>query len=300
MQHSTRFAAPFSLYLTIALLGACSATPVTQVGVMARSIENNSGENKEDCNVLLTERGNLTIRPFLKKTQSKSSNEMVSLFLDCTLGSIKREDNPGDETLQKRLQYRGYVALALLSRYAYFNYTGAVGNLTSIRLEAYPGIADDAAALLGRIETADLLLRAGITQRAATGDASPGNILLQPKTVHTIPNVVKAHRTVSVLLVAVSAGRPTIERSKGYFSRLVGAIAGSVGGTTDLLEAGLTVLGKGLTLRMFGDAYLLDARKSIEQGHGTEPSEWETWTSLITEACDQLVHVSNTIHHCSQ
>lgn len=238
-----------------------------------------------------------------EKKRDRSLAEALDDFLDCTVAPVP----PGSTELKL---YRGYVVLALLSRYAAFNYTGLIENDANLHFRAYPELHDDAVLELSRIETAGRSLRAasslpGVRDGAlAESDASSLSVLVTNRDVaDAVPTVVKVHRALAVLLVATGAERPTARRAEGWFTRVLRAISGNpVAISTDTVDDGLKVIGKSLTLTVFGDAYLRDARARIEAfGNGTPTvKDWHTWSVLIADACGRLSVITGVANHCAE
>lgn len=281
----------------------------------------------------------LDLAAFLKyeKDRKRNAGEALDDFLDCTVANI------GADAPEELKVYRGYVILAVLSRYAAFNYTGQIAGEANLNFSIYSGMHDDALATLARIETAERMLRAssGLKEVAATVTETNPTIeymgLLDDQ-ASKLPTVSKLHRSLAVLVVATSAEKPTLVRAKGWFDRAVEAASGALLNRDDVLDQGLKVVGKSLTLKTFGNAYLDDARCDLE-GHvgakwqkggdgtceqvrcqtckdkkcrsapsgktgGTSLSgrptleEWAYWARIIENSCDRIAASVGTRHHC--
>lgn len=251
-------------------------------------------------------------------------------FLDCTVGHV------GHQAPDALKTYRGYVALAVLSRYAAFNYTGLVAGDANLDFRTYDGMHDDALATLARIDMADRMLR--LSSGLATGTpAQGGNTTLEymdalGRDPAMLPTVGKLQRALAVMLVATAAEKPTAARAKGWLEGIAEALAGGLLNGDDALHQGLKVLGKSLTLKTFGNAYLEDARRGLEcrapaysasaeniaapeTNGGACPAapiacvgavgytcptvaDWQYWGRLIKNSCDRIAASMGTSHHC--
>lgn len=235
-------------------------------------------------------------------TQHKDVDDTLDSFLDRCLVKL---DDASDPTLKT---YRGYVVLALLSRYAAFNYTGHVGGVANLDFQTYPELNGDAVELLSHIGRAERLLRmaSGNPAVAGTVDLSKGDpaieytkLLDSDKAV--LPDVSRLIRTLSVLQVAVDAGKPTVRRTSSFFRR---AIVNAVADREELLRQGLTAMGKGFTLSIFGSAYLKDGGRHLQtckdQAGATCPStdNWKYWSRIIEFSCNQIATATGATHQC--
>ena len=172
--------------------------------------------------------------------------------------------------IKKKLKlYRGYVSLAVVSVYGAFNYTGVVGSNINVDFESYGDLSDDAAAFLSRIESADIALRKAIHKLEPTWGS------IEPKTEtkghienseynKTLPTVYKLHRVLLVMQTAIASERPTFGRSRSIFSSLIKSLSPDLNNADSVLQFGAKVIAKSLTLKAFGNAYLIDVRRHIE------------------------------------
>lgn len=215
----------------------------------------------------------MDLEGFLDDAGKKGKTAAVVLdeFLNCTVADHGK--NP-DENLKV---YRGYVALAVLSRYAAFNYTGYIGGSADLSFQTYNGIQDDAMSALSRIDFADKALRLGsgietIKKQVSTSDLENNPTLAYLKqiapteanTLGRLHDVEKLHRALAVMMVAASAEKPTVARAKNWFTNIVAALGGTLSNPGSLVDQGIKVLGKSLTLDTYGNAYLDDARCELE------------------------------------
>jgi hypothetical protein len=257
-------------------------------------ITNNTGDEKKFSAHLKT---------FLKTRKDKNAQlgETIDMILDCIVGQIKYTGSNSNNELNQVKLYRGYVTLAVISRYAAFNYTGVIGNNINVDFRAYSDLPDDAASVLSRIESANRLLRYPLDMSLHPSGAAEGmfeNAAYEDK----LPTVYKLHRVLSVMLVATAAERPTFHRAKGFLSDFFKMIATkSIGNADDVIKSGANILAKSLTLKAFGNAYLNDVRTHIESFTNNTPSndDWEDWISIVDDSCNIISNVSNTKHHCT-
>ena len=116
-----------------------------------------------------------------------------------------------------------------------------------------------------------------------------------------LPDVSRLIRTLSVLQVAVDAGKPTVRRTSSFFRR---AIVNAVADREELLRQGLTAMGKGFTLSIFGSAYLKDGGRHLQtckdQAGATCPStdNWKYWSRIIEFSCNQIATATGATHQC--
>jgi hypothetical protein len=279
------------------------------------------------------------LEDFLKYEQGQKHNAGQALddFLDCTVADI------GPDAPDELKVYRAYLVLAVLSRYAAFNYTGQIAGDANLNFRVYSGMHDDALATLSRIETAERVLRAasgvnGIPQPPKKGDPTLEYMSLLDGQGCKLPTVSKLHRTLAVLLVATSAEKPTLMRAKNWVERLAETVSGAALNRDDLVDQGLKVVGKSLTLKTFGNAYLDDVRCDLESHVGEKwqkggdgeckqvrcqihkektcggalsgknpdsrqtgiptADEWKYWARIIKNACARIATSAGTGHHC--
>lgn len=243
----------------------------------------------------------LNLEGYLGANREVSSGAKLDGFLDCTVADL------GPDAGEHLKTYRGYVALAVLSRYAAFNYSGLIGGYADLNFQSYAGIQDDATSTLARIDFADRMLRLA----SDIPNAIPADVANNPTLVYMqqignpkkLPDVEKLQRTLSVLMVAGSAEKPTLNRARNWLSTLIAAIGGGVANPEGLVDQGLKVVGKSLTLKSFGNAYLGDARKELEgmKGKTGRPNEadWNYWANVINDSCNRLAASSGAISHCA-
>lgn len=272
------------------------------------------GKTAEDGKLYVNrdDKHELNLDGFLKqaKTDKKTSGEVLDDFLDCTVANL------GPDADEKLKIYRGYVALAVLTRYAAFNYTGVIGGYADLNFQSYPGIQDDAMSTLARIDFADKILRLGSGLRDVVDSVHENDIaanptlpymkLIAPEKVGEIGrlrDVEKLHRTLSVLMVGVSAEKPTVARSRNLLTNLLAAIDGTLTNPGSLVDQGLKVVGKSLTLTTYGNAYLDDARKELETmkilGKPPEPTDWNFWANVIKDSCTHIAAATGATSHCA-
>lgn len=283
----------------------------------------------------------MELHGFLKyqKELKHNAGEALDDFLDCTVANI------GADAPEELKAYRGYVVLAVLSRYAAFNYTGQIAGEANMNFSVYSGMHDDALATLARIEAAERVLRAssGLKEIAATVSNTNPNPSIEATYLMDgeggkLPTVSKLHRTLAVLLVATGAEKPTLKRAKSWLARIAEAASGVLLNRDDVLDQGLKVVGKSLTLKTFGNAYLDDVRCDLESHMGEDyikgedgkseqlrcqtckdqkchssfsangshtpmskrpaPEEWQYWARIIENSCDRIATSVGTGHHC--
>ncbi len=257
-------------------------------------------------------RAELDLEGFLKqeKKDRKSTSAALDDFLDCTVADL------GPDAGDKLKTYRGYVALAVLSRYAAFNYTGMIGGYADLNFQSYNGIQDDAMSTLARIDFADKMLRLGSGIDPVAATVTPADLAANPTLAYMkqiapeqagqpgrLHDVEKLQRTLSVLMVAASAEKPTVARARNWLSNLVAAIGGTLTDPGSLVDQGLKVVGKSLTLTTFGNAYLTDVRKELESmktasGHPSE-ADWIYWAKVIQDSCARTATATGATSHCS-
>lgn len=174
----------------------------------------------------------------------------------------------GPDADEKLKVYRGYVALAVLTRYASFNYTGMIGGYADLNFQSYSGMQDDAMSTLARIDFADKMLRlgSGIPQVANKVDAKDiaGNPTLayikliapealgQPGKLHDIE---KLHRTLAVLMVGVGAEKPTVAREE------------------------------------------VEGMESLAVLPGEK--DWNYWANVIQDSCNHIASATGSTSHCA-
>jgi len=246
----------------------------------------------------------LNLEGYLGANKGKAAGIVLDGFLDCTVADL----NGANENLKA---YRGYVTLAVLSRYAAFNYSGLIGGYADLNFQSYDGIQDDAMSTLARLDFADRLLRLGSGIPAVAGSVSPTDFTNNPTLAYLqqigsdrkLPDVEKLHRAMSVLMVAGSAEKPTLNRAKNWLTTLIGAIGGAVVNPESLVDQGLKVVGKSLTLKSFGNAYLDDARRELEgmktQTGRPNEADWNYWANVVKDSCTRIASATGATSHCA-
>lgn len=288
----------------------------------------------------------LDLEGFLKdaKRNGTTAGDVLDTFLNCTVADLGEK---ADENLKV---YRGYVALAVLTRYAAFNYTGYVGGAADLNFKTYNGIQEDAMSTLSRIDLADKMLRMGsgiakVQETVDVSDANANRTLVYLKqiapqelgTIGRLHDVEKLHRALAVLMVASSAEKPTVARARMWLSNIVAAIDGSLTNPGSLVDQGLKVIGKSLTLTTYGGAYLDAARCELESmaaagckkpdgkcltpcstcptctiaakdvprdGAGQKPprptdADWNYWANIIKDSCTAIAASTGATSHCA-
>jgi hypothetical protein len=195
----------------------------------------------------------------LLKGQSK-----IDYLLDCALAKA-----PNDEA---RL-YRAHVLLSLLASYGAYN----------LSVGQYEESIGDAVTLLSHIKQAELSLRMASTIVKPTASIDEFQ-----------HNRQRIERISKILEVALYAERPTLRRAKGSVRSLLGAIAADA--PTSVVRSGIegamTGIQKSIHLRLYGKAYLDDARLDLNRfadGSKTPtPDDWQRRDRLIQEACDEI------------
>lgn len=246
----------------------------------------------------------LNLENYLAANKGVSAGAKLDGFLDCTVANLDKASD-GLKT------YRGYVVLAVLSRYAAFNYSGLIGGYADLNFQSYDGIQDDAMSTLARLDFADRMLRVGsgipnVAATVSTSDPTGNPTLAYLQMIGTekkLPDVEKLQRAMAVLMVGGAAEKPTLARAKNWLTNLLTAIGGGVLNPESLVDQGLKVVGKSLTLKSFGNAYLDDARKELEgmKGKAGRPSEsdWNYWANVIKDSCRGIAAATGATAHCA-
>ncbi|MBS4095386.1 MAG: hypothetical protein KGZ83_00940 [Sulfuricella sp.] len=246
----------------------------------------------------------LNLEAYLAANRGASAGTKLDGFLDCTVADLH---GAGDELKT----YRGYVALAVISRYAAFNYSGLIGGYADLNFQSYDGIQDDAMSTLARLDFADRMLRQGSGIPNVANTVTPADLAGNPTLTYMqhigdpkkLPDVEKLQRAMSVLMVAGSAEKPTLNRAKNWFSTVISAIGGGLVNPESLVDQGLKVVGKSLTLKSFGNAYLDDARKELEgmknQTGRPNEADWNYWANVIKDSCAAIAATAGATSHCA-
>ncbi|MBT2968761.1 MAG: hypothetical protein KME56_04355 [Candidatus Thiodiazotropha sp. (ex Ctena orbiculata)] len=193
-----------------------------------------------------------------------SGHAKIDAFLDCALAEA-----PKHET---RL-YRGHVLLSLLASYGAYN----------LSVGQYEESIGDAITLLTHIREAEKSLR------AASREVKPDE--------NTLPyqeSPLRLKRISNLLEVALYAERPTLRRGKKDVRSLLGGIAADA--TPSILQAGvegaMRGISKSIHLRLYGKAYLKDARDDLARfADGSvlpETEDWKNRSVMIQDACDRI------------
>ncbi|MES9971915.1 MAG: hypothetical protein ABW092_17915 [Candidatus Thiodiazotropha sp.] len=193
-----------------------------------------------------------------------SGHAKVDEFLDCAL--VKA---PKHET---RL-YRGHVLLSLLASYGAYN----------LSVGQYEESIGDAITLLTHIREAEKSLR------LASSAVKPD--------VTTLPyqgSPIRLKRISNLLEVALYAERPSLRRARKDVRSLLGGIAS--GATPAILQSGVEGAMKGISksihLRLYGKAYLDDAREDLERfADGSvlpDEADWMNRSEMIQDACNRI------------
>lgn len=246
----------------------------------------------------------LNLEAYLRAQKGVSAGTKLDGFLDCTVADL----HGGSDGLKT---YRGYVVLAVLSRYAAFNYSGLIGGYADLNFQSYDGIQDDAMSTLARLDFADRMLRLGSGIPNVANTVTPADIADNPTLAYMqqigdprkLPDVEKLQRAMAVLMVAGSAEKPTKNRARNWLTAVVTAIGGGVVDPESLVDQGLKVIGKSLTLKSFGNAYLDDARSELEgmknsPGHPSE-ADWNYWAEVIKNSCSGIAASAGATNHCA-
>jgi hypothetical protein len=195
----------------------------------------------------------------LLKGQSK-----IDYLLDCTLAEA-----PNHEASL----YRAHVLLSLLASYGAYNLS--VGH--------YEESIGDAITLLSHIKQAEASLR------KASSVVEP-----MPAIIEFQDNRYRIERVSKLLEVALYAERPTLRRAKRSVRSLIGAIAADAPPSIvkSGIEGAMSGIRKSIHLRLYGKAYLEDAREDLERfaNGSVAPSidDWQRRDILIQEACDKI------------
>ncbi|MBT3046130.1 MAG: hypothetical protein AB2637_05015 [Candidatus Thiodiazotropha sp.] len=193
-----------------------------------------------------------------------SGHARIDAFLDCALAEA-----PKHET---RL-YRGHVLLSLLASYGAYN----------LSVGRYEESIGDAITLLTHIREAEKSLR------AASREVEPDE--------STLPyqgSPIRLKRISNLLEVALYAERPTLRRAKKDVRSLLGGIAADA--TPSILQAGvegaMRGISKSIHLRLYGKAYLKDARDDLARfADGSVlpvAADWKNRSAMIQDACERI------------
>ncbi len=194
-----------------------------------------------------------------------SGHAKIDSFLDCALAKA-----PEHET---RL-YRGHVLLSLLASYGAYNL--AVGQ--------YEESIGDAITLLTHIREAERSLR------VASSEVKPDD--------STLPyqgSPIRLKRISNLLEVALYAERPTLRRARKDVRSLLGGIAS--GAAPSVVQSGVEGAMKGISksihLRLYGKAYLEDAREDLNRFEDgsvlPEEEDWQNRSEMIQDACNRIL-----------
>ncbi|MES9993752.1 MAG: hypothetical protein ABW098_17520 [Candidatus Thiodiazotropha sp.] len=193
-----------------------------------------------------------------------SGHARIDAFLDCALAKAPEHEI--------RL-YRGHVLLSLLASYGAYN----------LSVGQYEESIGDAITLLTHIREAEKSLR------VASTEVKPDETTLPYQ-----ESPIRLKRISNLLEVALYAERPTLRRAKKEVRSLLGGIA--AGATPSILQAGvegaMRGISKSIHLRLYGKAYLQDARDDLARFADATalPSkeDWKNRSQMIQAACDQI------------
>jgi hypothetical protein len=192
----------------------------------------------------------------------------IDYLLDCALAEAPNQE--------ARL-YRAHVLLSLLASYGAYN----------LSVAQYEESIGDAITLLSHIRQADASLR-------------KASLVVEPDEpmISFQENRHRIERISKLLEVALYAERPTLRRAKQSVRSILGAIAADA--PTSIVKSGIegamTGIRKSIHLRLYGKAYLEDAREDLDRfASGTaRPSidDWLRKDELIQEACDKITVIA--------
>jgi hypothetical protein len=188
----------------------------------------------------------------------------IDYLLNCALAEA-----PDNEA---RL-YRAHVLLSLLASYGAYN----------LSVGQYEESIGDAITLLSHIKQAETSLR------KASSVVEPTAAIFKFQ-----DNRYRIERISKLLEVALYAERPTLRRAKRSVRSLIGAIAADAPPSVvkSGIEGAMTGIRKSIHLRLYGKAYLDDAREDLERfaDGSITPSieDWQRRDILIQEACDKI------------
>ncbi len=109
----------------------------------------------------------------------------------------------------------------------------------------------------------------------------------------------KSHLIAYILEVALYAERPTLRRGTGQIRSLVGAISSGAPSETIKMgiEGALSGIEKSIHLRLYGKAYLQDAKDDLARftGENVQPAEsdWKRRDAMINDACNAIARIAN-------
>ncbi len=193
----------------------------------------------------------------------------IDPLLDCALSPAIAEEAK---------LYRGHVLLSLLAKYGAYN----------LQIGPYEERIGDAITLLAHIKQAEYSLRG--PSSVVKPDISLRKFQERPA---------KLDRITYVLEVALYAERPTLRRIKGRVGSLVGSIVS--GASTESirwsLSGAIDGIEKSIHLRLYGKAYLDDAKEDLSRFTGEsqlpEAADWQRRDAMIEEACAQIAKLAN-------
>ncbi|MEJ2452867.1 MAG: hypothetical protein P8103_01740 [Candidatus Thiodiazotropha sp.] len=193
----------------------------------------------------------------------------IDTLLDCALSPAITEESK---------LYRGHVLLSLLAQYGAYN----------LQIGPYEERIGDAITLLAHIKQAEYSLR------GPSSVVKPDVIFRRYQ-----ERPARLDRITYVLEVALYAERPTLRRLKGRVGSLVGSIAS--GASTESirwsLKGAIDGIEKSIHLRLYGKAYLDDAKEDLSrftgEGQLPEAADWQRRDAMIEEACDQIAKLAN-------
>ena len=216
----------------------------------------------------------------------------LNRFLDCYVGPVGDEDNEG------RL-LRAHILLVLMAKF------GAELVLSHANGQQVA----QAERLLGHVADAELALRGA--SRIMAEPAASGQITIDDPTdgmQTTLRWRAFASRLLRVFQVGVDDERIDAQQSIDRGANLVAAFSGSSPDFSLLLRDGLTGAIAVQGIRLYGDAYLRDARETlamsrrattVENGNFTYDAAtirqgWKIWDAELTTTCATLATVART------
>ena len=240
--------------------------------------------------------------------------DRVDTFLNCYIGPHLKE---GATLADGIRELRGHIIATVATRYAAFNFTGAVGPEINLDFPPYDDMEEDAALTvlaIGRVERG---------YRRASGlfefedEANESATTFLPNVEETRRSFERLKRATLLFRVLREAAGPTYKRGKLRIAELLKTFrTPTPGGIKDSLKGIVEGTKKLAVLDAFAIAYRTDIRGYLDcvqekrqSGSVDGPvapglckdtleEEWQEWDGALEEACDRLSSVGGIENVC--
>ena len=299
-------------------IGVCTALGILLGGCALTGLGSNEDTNLESVKTCETHSNQKMKKSFgtAKLAEKLDFNDFtnrglakIDFFLDCFVG-------PADNQESRLL--RGHMVVAVVTRYAAFNYTGEVPGVHKVKFTPYGGLEDDIGSYLISVEKTQLELRhaTGIEKIkiARKSGKAREQFLIDYKTVFMNVNELydrleRIKRMILILRLYAKAEKPTINRARSAILRALSTITGSVATLRSVVGDAANGLQKYFVIKNFGTAYRADVKKNLEavkkklkdlekNGGKVTEEDWEPWNAAISGACARLAALAGTRQHC--